>query len=358
MGLDNDEATWPANVLSITEAQSWISGVLPGNPEVSGPTKVYAAKDDFGVTARFSVRPEGEDVVLKANVYSGFNGAAFAFDVLSRHCPGNVPAVIAWQDDEGRSRILTRPFEGQALSALRSTAALQEMAGTVGRIQATIAVLPRMETARVPSVPVKRIITLFDELLEDVEANQTTVWVAGNQKLSEALRFPAEELPSRLRTLRPEVVDWVEELHAQDWPSTICHGDLHADNAVLQKDGRVLVYDWEDAFLSCPFMCLERLLVQAWNWDAGGDSVGPWGYVAGTAGQVAVQDAYVDALPFGKTASRRRACAVAMCLAVIREAYAEWQWALSLGWPDGNPEWTAQLMNRLLQHRDMIDVRS
>lgn len=347
------EEKWPAGVVEVSEARDWIASVLPGHPLVLAPTEVYAAKANFGVTARFAVSG-GEDVVFKANVYEGFDGAPFAFDLLSRHCAGQVPEVIAWQEDQGRSWILMRPFEGAVLSSLRSTGVLKEMGRALARIQTQVAALPPFEMSRLPRVDMGSIIDLFDALVGNIETHTATVWES-QVKLSEILGFPGGELAARLQGLRPQVVSWIEELDGQKWPDTICHGDLHAENAVLQADGRVLIYDWEDAFIGCPFLALERLLVQAWNWDAGSESVGPWGYAEGTPGQEQVREAYLETLPFGEEQSRRRACDLAMGLAVIREAYAEWRWALSVEWPDGNPEWTAQLMNRLFQHRDRIE---
>jgi len=49
-----------------------------------------------------------------------------------------------------------------------------------------------------------------------------------------------------------------------------------------------------------------------------------------------------------------RAFDIAMCLAVVKELHHEWRWAEIMAWTDGNPEWTAQLINRLWQHRQRL----
>ena len=116
----------------------------------------------------------------------------------------------------------------------------------------------------------------------------------------------------------------------------------------------MLIFDWDDAVLSHPFLAVERLLVSAWHLDTNGGG-GPWGYVTGTPSQAAVRDAYLNAISWGNWKERERAFDLAMCLAVVKEMYHEWQWAETMGWKDGNPEWTAQLINRLWQHGERVN---
>ena len=157
----------------------------------------------------------------------------------------------------------------------------------------------------------------------------------------------------RLDLLRTEVRSWCSELEVGCWPDSICHGDLHGSNAVIQQDGSVLIYDWEDAYISCPMLILDRLFLEAWVFDTSADS-GPWGYYAGTQGQEKVLVAYIDTLAGHTRAERERACQLALCLAVVKELNAEQLAAEVMGLQDGNAEWTAQLVNRLFEHRKAL----
>ena len=63
--------------------------------------------------------------------------------------------------------------------------------------------------------------------------------------------------------------------------------------------------------------------------------------------------AYLDA--FGTPSKTLdRAFDAAMCLAVIKEMHHEMEWARLCNWENLNPEWTAQLVNRLFQHVQII----
>jgi hypothetical protein len=43
-----------------------------------------------------------------------------------------------------------------------------------------------------------------------------------------------------------------------------------------------------------------------------------------------------------------------MSIAVVKEIAAEIAWANAMGWADGNPEWTAQLLSRMHYHLQSV----
>ena len=67
-----------------------------------------------------------------------------------------------------------------------------------------------------------------------------------------------------------------------------------------------------------------------------------------------VKEAYLERVPWGSRSERDRLFDIAMCLAVVKEMHQEIEWAKTMGWADGNPEWTAQLISRLFQHRSNL----
>ncbi len=358
-----NEQQWPSHLPDADKAREWITSVLPGHPAVVGPTAIYAAYDsppDVRVTARFQVTGQQArpllDVVFRANYFLLLASSARVHAFLSRHCRSVVPEVLAWQEVEGGSYLLYRAFEGEIVEKTRSLDALIETARTLAQIQATVAIAVKSEKADLPCLPVEQISTLFMEMLANIRVRYETVWAADDGTLSQWMPFAATEVLARLEPMQTQVEEWSRELASEPWPVTIVHGDLHTGNAVVQPNGSVLIYDWDDAVLSHPFLSVERLLVGAWHLDTNGGP-GPWGYIAGTPSQAVVRDAYLEAVSWGTRAERERAFDLAMCLAVVKEMHHEWQWAEIMGWKDGNPEWTAQLISRLSQHTTRVRNR-
>ena len=354
------EQQWPSHLSDVDKTHEWITSVLPEQPDVIGPTTIYAAYNsppDVRVTARFQVASQQAqhlpDVVFRANHFPLLASSARVHAFLSRHCRGVVPEMLAWQEVDGGSYLLYRAFEGEIVEKTRSLEALIETAWTLAQIQAAVAIAPEQDKADMPRLPVEQIPTLFAEMLANIRARYETVWAADGGLLSQWMPFAAAEVLARLEPMRAQLEEWSQELAYGPWPMTIVHGDLHTGNAIVQPDGSVLIFDWDDAVLSQPFLSVERLLVGAWHLDTG-SGAGPWGYIAGTPSQAAVRDAYMDAISWGTRKQRERAFDIAMCLAVIKEMHHEWKWAEMMGWKDGNPEWTAQLISRLWQHTTRV----
>ena len=91
-----------------------------------------------------------------------------------------------------------------------------------------------------------------------------------------------------------------------------------------------MIFDWENALVSCPFFSMDKLMVSAWNLDSG--TSGPRGFVVGMPSQAAVRDTYLNALLWGTRAERGQAFDRAMCLATVKEMYTEMLWARATGW--------------------------
>ena len=137
---------WPAESVDSDAVRAWISASLPGSPVVEGPVTVHRA-NAWGVTARFATRGKGSpaEEVFKANFLpQSFTGAA-VYDLLHRHCPGDVPELLAWVEEPGRRWELFGVFTGKTIGSLGALEPLQEIARTLARIQSTIARLPPSE---------------------------------------------------------------------------------------------------------------------------------------------------------------------------------------------------------------------
>lgn len=309
---------WPAESVDSDADRAWISASLPGSPVVEGPVTVHRA-NAWGVTARFATRGKGSpaEAVFKANFLpQSFTGAA-VYDLLHRHCPGDVPELLAWVEEPGRRWELFGVFTGKNIGSLGALEPLQEIARTLARIQSTIARLPPSEAPGVPRSPVERVPAVFDELISAIERRLLSAWQSGDTT-PDAPRLPADVI-ERLSGARPRVARWVEELARGGWPLTAHHIDLHPDNAVRRDDGRVLIFDWEEADIGPPFFAIDKLLLAT-------------GKLAGDAGMDFVREAYLDSLPWGTKRERRRALDLALLLSPIRNADADLRFADALGW--------------------------
>jgi len=356
---------WLEDPPNLSEVKAWISASLPDHPEVHGPTHVYTAYNtppDVRVAARFWLvrthQPEAtehlgpghrdDNVVFRANFLPHHARSAAVYALISRLCPEDVPSVLAWEPLHEGWFMICRPFEGEIVENLKSLDALQDTARTLARIQVIFSAASEAEKECLDRVGVTEVPGMFGTIIANIREKYEAVWRPDNGPLTKALGFPAAEVLVRLEPLQERIASWAGELESGRWLLSVDHGDLHAGNAVRLADGRVIIFDWENALVSCPFFLMDRLMVSAWNLDNG--SSGPWGFIAGTPSQVAVRNAYLDALPWGRRTERESAFDRALCLATIKEMYTEMLWARATGWKDDNPEWTAQLVRRLLQY--------
>jgi hypothetical protein len=353
---------WPLTTPDADKVKEWIRSVLPDKCEVVGPTHIYAQytdAPDIRATARFEALPQnGPGVVFKANYFPLLASSPRFFHLLSQHCPGIVPHVLAWEERDGGSFLLCEAFEGELVSQLKSPDPLLDTARTLARIQTIVANLPESETNLLPRLEVARLPFLFADVLAHLRLHYNAAWAGDNEKLTQWLGFPASQVLERLEPLQSEVLEWAQALASSPVPLSIDHGDLHAGNAIRQPDGTMLIYDWENACLSCPLFSVEKLLVSAWAVDRQAQDAGPWGWISGTPMQLAVKQVYLESVTWASRAERDHLFDMAMCLAVIKEMHSEIEWAETMGWANGNPEWTAQLISRLFQHRRAVTEMS
>jgi hypothetical protein len=370
-----DESLWPDELLEAGEVRKWIASALPGSPSVAAPEQVYQAKE-WGVTARFTLtwprakkpnrnqeqpaRSSGRppvlrqlmtemstrsmlqrvmaemrnSVVFKASLLPLFTHAPRVYSLLTRHCPGIVPELLAWAPVETGAWMLFAPFDGISVSALPGLEPLVGMVRSLADIQDTVSDLPESETSGIPHVPPRDLPAMFAGVLADIRARHLAFWRGEGRELAEQFALP-NDVDEQLERYQPRIVQWAAELEVGSWPLSLDHVDLQSDNAMLRPDGRVLLLDWEEANLSVPFFSLDRLLDDAR--ERGGE-----------AGEAALRAVYLDALPWGTRPARERALTLALRLAPLKHAYEGMRLADALGWEEGMPHVTAWAVARML----------
>jgi hypothetical protein len=118
---------------------------------------------------------------------------------------------------------------------------------------------------------------------------------------------------------------------------------------VRKRDGGILIYDWEEANLSCPFFSLDRLLDDARPLHLRiGSPINTSDQLPYTPAELAVRSAYLAEIPWGNYAERERGFDLAMCLGPIKTAYEAIGLAEALGWEEGSPHILAWALGRAL----------
>jgi len=331
---------WPHHFLSLSGIERWIAGALS---PTRGPVtdvrlaEVYEVKTRT-VTGRFTVHSKGvrhEDVVFKATLQPLFYYAPLVDRLVMRVCPEHVPELLASEVlggptfSEGRPTTaispemidrqqrrlysLYRPFsgptvrsllkattEGDASALAAATEAVTAVSRAFARIQVDIADAPAAAKETIPRLPVAQLPVLYDDLLRRIERHYLPRWLAGGDEYPDDLPEPQAGL-AFLASRRGAVTRWTSELAAGNWPDTIDHVDLQPSNAVVTEEGRVVIFDWEESFLTCPFF-----------------SVVQWMHRTAPCGEAA-RDAYLGALSWGTRPQRERALELAVLLHDIKD---------------------------------------
>jgi hypothetical protein len=336
---------WPADRLDPAVARAWISSVLQGKPAVQGPVTVLQVKP-WGFTVQFTAG--GEAVIFKVGALPIYAYAPQLADLLAQHCPGQVPHLLAAAQQGDQTWSLFRPFAGPTVAETRRRSALLDEARTLAAIQVAMADVPSGDRAGIPESRIGDIPGWFDTLLEDVENSHAEAWAAGGGRLAAQFHMP-DHFAERLARFRPQVARWAWELESERWPDSVDHVDLHSNNAVVQPDGRLLIFDWEEAVWSCPFFSLDRLLEDGREWDLGGDEARVLDRSGGpTPTEAELRAVYLDALPWGSREEREAACTLALALAPLKTAYEGRVFDQARGRPHPNPRLAAWCLTRAL----------
>ena len=164
---------------------------------------------------------------------------------LSRRWPANVPRVLA--TDRHRRWMLTRVVEGVALSELDSIEPWMSAIRTLARIQ--IDSVGRAAELVECGCPTRDLETVPDEL--DALLAETIPLCAGRDAAV------SDEVARAVHARRGGLVEDATLLAASGLPTTLVHGDFHADNVIISAhDAAPVIIDWTDGARSHPFFDL------------------------------------------------------------------------------------------------------
>ncbi|MBC8134827.1 MAG: hypothetical protein H8F28_02950 [Fibrella sp.] len=351
---------WPEERVPSAAIRDWVASTFPPTDvhSVVGPTTVYRV-NDWGVTARFALLPaaqadDSEDVVGTASVVCKVGltplsaSSPAIYHALALCAPGSVPRLLASRSDampremdgvpmaKPQTWLMFAPFSGRAVRSFRNVEPIVEMAKVMGRVQVAFAALPERDKRDIPRAFVAELPAQLDTVLRDVRETYAPFWREHRQRLvgEHGMDESVQERLADERTMeeyRARVVAWVGELmryrESDAWRDSIDHLDLHTNNAVVLDEGdasgiKVLIYDWEEASVGCPFFSLANLLENARRLEP---------TPAAPSLEAQVRLAYLNVLPWGVRSEREEAFDLALKLAPLRRLYETRQLFRSLG---------------------------
>jgi hypothetical protein len=196
---------------------------------------------------------------------------------------------------------------------------------------------------------------MLDAMVQRIADAYLDAWLADDAMLLNAYGLPANVL-EEIESFRPKVAEWTQEFLDGDWPMSIDHVDFNVSNAAVQDEGEIVIFDWEEAVISSPFFSIDRLLYDADDFEEDSESIPQTeGQLLLTPNQMAIRNAYIDAIPWHTRSQRERAFDVAMCLAPVKTAYECEPFNQALGRDHGLPELAARCFGRALHFWRAMD---
>jgi len=273
---------WPEDRISLAVAKEWVASVCCHRVESPEILRIK----NWGVTARFG------SVVLKVAYTPLFPQVVGVHKVLELIEPKAAPSLIAHHERDGQHLTLFEFLPGVTAEDTGTSEALVAVAGELARVQTAAS---KLDLSGLPVLPVEEIVNL---LLEDDLSDLPIELVQWLRKAESAFRLDASALAES--------------------PLSLDHPDVNASNAMVQPDGDIILLDWEEATVGCPFFSLDRLLGEAREQSV----VNP------------VCEAYLENLPWGTREGLERA----MRLVPLKLAWDNRTYARKLGW--SNPHTT------------------
>lgn len=299
--------SWPADGPDLADILSWIRHAFAGRT-VDGPTRVLRVKS-WGVTAEFVV--DGRPIVVKHSQPVLYPQTRSIHTALEAVCPDAIPPLLAFAEEHGWQRTAFAVVAGKTVQDAGGSA-LVDIASALGRVQVEFA-----RSGDGGGLPTYDLLSVADTLADDVGRTGDV-----DPRLVTAL---VEALP----TLRRRAEELVQA------PVSIDHPDVQDTNALVRDDdASIVLLDWEEAMVGCPFFSLHRLLRDAELVHL----TGP------------VRRAYVDSLQaWGDERTLDRWIELALALAPLKLAGEARSFARALGLQQPHSKYTTRLITDCLQ---------
>lgn len=320
--MENCQQSWTTNSILLSEVKNWIAFSFPQYSNVYGPTKIHQ-QSKWGIVTEFMLQDvkntnrinSQKPVIFKANFNTICTDIGAIYKLLSQNCRESVPILLATKNKVNEQWMLFELFNGKRVLSSNTLDTSISLVQTLASVQTTIAEVTEEEREKIPHLNLEKIPNYFNDLLEDVKTKYLKLWINPERNLMNHYKIPINII-DRLEEIKPRIQDWVNELLQEKWPDTINHTDLHGNNAIIKNDGHVLIYDWDEAMVGCPFFSLYRLMIhfRLQNPKHSTTTCFPTNM---NENEIAIRDAYINAIPWKDIRKRRRAFEVARYLSPV-----------------------------------------
>jgi hypothetical protein len=218
------------------DACDWIRSQLAAHGiQAEGPPQQFK---HWIITSALRVPTDQGDYYFKA-VPTIFAQEPRITSALAARYPEYVPAPLATRMLPGEGWMLMPDFKGEVLENI-----------SIKQLSEALRILARMQIDSVSRIEELRAAGCQDRQLERLAGEIRSV--LHDHVVLEGL-LP-EEI-ERLQKLGPTFEEMCKRLAAYAVPQTLLHGDFHGGN-LLERDGKVLIFDWTDASIAHPFLDL------------------------------------------------------------------------------------------------------
>lgn len=133
--MQNDHL-WREDLVKVNEAKQWLRANFSDVTSVEGPVKVFRS-NDWGMTASFKINKTSEtkDVVLKIGFLPLFRTSPSIYQTLGRLNSKHAISFIKGEIKKSQTWLLFEKFEGKQVRELNNDELINEMAGTMARLQ-------------------------------------------------------------------------------------------------------------------------------------------------------------------------------------------------------------------------------
>ncbi|WP_456271035.1 hypothetical protein [Bacillus sp. AK031] len=350
--------TWNEKV-SLEEVKKWIMKVSDGQ-EVKGPEQIFRS-NDWGITALFHMKSGGgfEEVVFKAAFLPIFHTSPSIYELLSRLDSGSLPHYLAGEIRGDETWMLFEKFEGTLIRDESSLESLIETGETMAVLQKETAEYIH-KGLHIPFFSFKELSGILKNFITESADNYQSNWKNESEKLASQYTLKEEDLEAisgenTLNSLCKQVKGILEELASVNIPYSIDHLDLHSNNAVRTADGKVLIFDFEEAVISCPLFSLEKLLDEAGEMVSDYKGMAyklPWNNA-----QLRLRDAYFAKLDVQMDHQEfNRVFDLVMAIAPLKYAFQSRFFIKEVGWDQMEPALMAESFIKAVKRMEYLKV--
>lgn len=342
--------------IRLEDAKDWIAVSVPDSGEVEGPITIFRS-NDWGITALFHVHigKSVREAVCKIAFLPVFQSSPAIYTALSRLNSGSAPTYINGKVEDGLTWLLFEKFSGHLIRKEANLEARIDVAREMADIQKRFASIANNQP--IPYYSFRHLAVQLPVFIEHARKVYRPQWIAQQDKLIQNNPYGKEELMAicndcNLDRMASVMAELCGQLDRFSLPYSIDHLDLHSNNAVRNEDGTVIIFDFEEAVISCPLFSLEKLLDEAAEFTSNySEDLYKIGW---SAAQLQLRDVYLQTL----NPNMRKERLVIMfdlvaAVAPIKYAYQSSFFVEQVGWQHMEAELMAESFvkayNRILQ---------